>query len=104
MQNRITKKNKWTVECPNIPSAISPVPHCEGLHIPEPANNFSLHLDEEDKNTPKKKTPQPSISRNPEFFLNVTSHEPHKIMQKELSDPIRDLEPSKNKSELLPSG
>jgi hypothetical protein len=49
----------------------------------------------------KKKTQQPSSSRNLEFFLNVISAEPHKITQKELSDLIRDLELLKNKAELL---
>jgi hypothetical protein len=36
-----------------------------------------------------------------ELFLNVTSVEPQKITQKELSDAIRDIELSKNKGELL---
>jgi hypothetical protein len=52
----------------------------------------------------KKKTQQPSSSRNLEFFLNVISAEPHNITQKELSDLIRDTELSKNKAELLSSG
>jgi hypothetical protein len=34
---------------------------------------------------------QPSMSRDLEFFLNITSADPHKIMQKKLPDPIRDL-------------
>jgi hypothetical protein len=54
------------------------------------------------KKTPE--TPQPSTSRDPEFFLNVTSDEPQKITQAELSDLIRYLELSKNKAELLSSG
>jgi hypothetical protein len=54
------------------------------------------------KINPKK--PQPFTSKDLEFFLNVTSAEPHKITQKELSDLIRDLELSKNKAELLSSG
>ena len=102
-QKGITKKKKWTVVCPNIPSAICPVPHCEGLPIPEPPASFSLDSDEEEKNTPEE-TPQPSTSRDREFFLNVTSDQPQKITQKELSDLIRDLELSKNKAELLSSG
>jgi hypothetical protein len=38
-----------------------------------------------------------------EFFLNVTSAEPHNIAQKELSDLIRGLQLSNNKTELLSS-
>jgi hypothetical protein len=67
-----------------------------------PTDSFSLDCDEEEENTPEK-TPQPSTSRDSEFFLNVTSAEPHKITQKELSDLIRHLELSKNKAELLSS-
>jgi hypothetical protein len=103
IQKGITKKKKWTVERQNIPSAICPVPRCEGLPIPEHPDSFSLDSDEEEKNTPKE-TPQPSTSRDPELFLNVTSDEPHKIKRKELSDLIRDLELSMNKEELLSSG
>jgi hypothetical protein len=98
----ITKKKKWTVEYPNIPSAIRPVPHCECLPIPEPPNSFCLDCVEEEENTPEE-TWQPSTSRDPELFLNITSAEPHKITQKEFSDLTRDLELSKNKAQLLSS-
>jgi hypothetical protein len=40
------------------------------------------------------------MSRDPEFFLNITSADPHKIMQKKLPDP-RDLELSKYKAQIL---
>lgn len=85
------------MEYQNIPSAIRPVPHCESLPIPEPPNYFSLDCDDEEENTPEE-IPQPSTTRNPEFFLNITFAEPHKIMQKEISDLIRDLQLSKNKA------
>ena len=61
-----------------------------------------LHCDEEKENTPKR-IPQAPTSRDPEFFPNVTSGEPHKITQKEISDLSRDLELSRNKAELLSS-
>jgi hypothetical protein len=85
IQKGITSKKKWTVEYPNIPLTIHPVPHHEGLPIPEPADSFSLDCDEEG-------TPQPSTSRDLEFFLSITSVERHKIRQREISDLIRDLE------------
>jgi hypothetical protein len=49
-------------------------------------------LDEEEKNTPEE-TPQPSTSRDPEFFLNITIVEPHKITHKERPEIITDLQP-----------
>jgi hypothetical protein len=104
IQKGITKRKKQTVGYPNIPSDMCPVPHCEGLPMPDPpAHNFPLYSDEEEENTPEE-TQQPSASRDLEFFLNVSYSEPHKIMLKELSDLIKDLELSKNKAELLSSG
>jgi hypothetical protein len=48
-----------------------------------------------------KKHRKPSTSRDLKFFLNVTSPEPHKVMQKELPDLFRGLELLQNKAELL---
>jgi hypothetical protein len=56
-----------------------------------PPGSSSPDFDEEEKNTPKE-TPQPFTSRHPKSFLNITSAEPQKITQKELSDLIRDLQ------------
>jgi hypothetical protein len=78
IQKGITKKKKWAVEYQNISWAILPVPHCEGRPIPEPPDSFSPGCDEEQDNTPEE-TRQPSTSRQPQFFLNATSAEPHKI-------------------------
>jgi hypothetical protein len=103
IQKGITKKKKWAVEYPNIPLAIHSVPHCDGLPIPEHPDSFPLDCDEEEENTPEQ-TPQPTISRDLEPFLNVTSAELHKIMHKELSELISNLELSKNKEKLLSSG
>jgi len=61
-----------------------------------------LDSEEEEVNT-HEETRQSFTSRDPEFFLNVTSAEPQKITQKEFSDPVRDLKLSKNKGELLSS-
>jgi hypothetical protein len=44
-----------------------------------------------------------STSRDLEYYLNVTSAQPHKVTQKELSDLITDLEISKHKAELVSS-
>ena len=63
----ITKNKHWTVECPNTPSAIRSVPHCERLTIPELPESFSLDWDEEEENTTVE-TPQPSTSKDLDFF------------------------------------
>ncbi|GBN48334.1 hypothetical protein AVEN_114514-1 [Araneus ventricosus] len=42
-----TKKNKRTIEYPNIPSALLLVSHGEGLPIPEPPTDVSISSDEE---------------------------------------------------------
>jgi hypothetical protein len=99
IQNGITKKKKWTVEYPNIPLAIRPVPHCEGLSIPAIPAVFPYTLMRKWRIHPKKHRSH----LLPEFFPNVTSAEPHMITQKEFPDLIRDLELSNNKTELLSS-
>jgi hypothetical protein len=45
----ITRKKKWTVQYPNIPSAICPVSHYEGLPISEPTVIFSPASEEEEE-------------------------------------------------------
>jgi hypothetical protein len=104
IQKGIKKSKTWTMLNRNIPSAISPVPHCEGLHIREPSDSFSLDCYEEEQRIHSKKHHSHLLQRHSGFFLNVTCAEPHKITQKELPDLNRDLELSKNKAELLSSG
>jgi hypothetical protein len=45
----ITKKKKWTVVYPNIPAALRPVPHGEGISVPEPPKEFTIDSDDEDE-------------------------------------------------------
>jgi hypothetical protein len=94
------QEKKWTLEYPNIPSAICSLPHGEGLPIPESPDGFSLDFDEEEENMPEEMQ-QPSTSRDLEFFMNGTCDETHRIMQEGLYDLIRILEVSKNKADLL---
>jgi len=49
IQNGISmKKEKSTLVYPNIPSAIRPVPHGDGLPVPEPPDNFAMYPSNED--------------------------------------------------------
>jgi hypothetical protein len=44
----IMKKKKWTVVYANIPSALRPVTHGEGISIPEPLEEFTINSDDDD--------------------------------------------------------
>jgi len=45
----ITKKKKWTIVYPNIPSALRPVLQGEGISVPEPPKEFTIDSDDEDE-------------------------------------------------------
>jgi hypothetical protein len=38
---------KSTLAFPNIPSKIRPVPHGDGLPVPDPPDNFAVYSDED---------------------------------------------------------
>jgi len=38
----VTAKSKHTVQCPNLPSAMRPVPHTAELPVPKPPTNMTL--------------------------------------------------------------
>jgi len=95
-------KKKSTLLYPNIPSAIRPVPHGDGLPVPEPPDNFVMYSDDEDSVSSNSEEQQPSASRDADC-LSSTDSSNHKITGGEITDLIRDLELPKNKAELLPS-
>lgn len=97
----ITKKKKWTVEYPNIPSALRPVSHGEGLPIPEPPTDFSISSDDEDGHA-SASSPQRG-SKDDDFSCFDETSAPHKITQDEMNDLVRDLDLSKSKAEILAS-
>jgi hypothetical protein len=69
---------------------IRPVPLCEGLFISELPDIFTPNCDEEEA-TANDETLQPSTPRNPEFSLQLSSPQSHKITQNVISDLIKDL-------------
>ena len=102
----ISKKKKWTLTYPDIPSAIRPVPHGDGLPIPEPPESFTIDSDEgasQKDSDGSEEHQQATASRDPDFDFNSVLDEPHRITQDELNDLVRDLELSKSKAELLGS-
>jgi hypothetical protein len=43
----IMKKKKWKTSNANIPSAVRPVPHGEGISVPEPPTKLTINSDDE---------------------------------------------------------
>ena len=86
----------------NIPSAIRPVPHGDGLPVPELPDSFAMYSDDKDSVSSNSDEQQPSASRDADYLPSTDSSN-HKITEGEISDLIRDLKLPKNKAELLAS-
>jgi hypothetical protein len=86
----MSMKKKSTLVYPNIPSAIQPVLHGDGLPVPEPADNFVMYCDEEDGVSSNGEEHQPSVSRVADNFPS-TDFSNHKITEGELIDLIMDF-------------
>jgi hypothetical protein len=61
----ITKKKKWTTVYLNVPSALLPVPHSEGISIPERPKEFTIDSDDEDESESTSSSPEPPTSTEP---------------------------------------
>ena len=99
-QNGMSMKKQSKLVYRNILSAIRPVPHGDGLPVPEPPDNFAMYSEDDDIVSSNSKEQQPSASRDVDN-LQSTDSSNHKITDGELSDLIRDLELQKSKAELL---
>jgi hypothetical protein len=100
----IMKNKKWTVVYPNIPSALHPVLHSEGISVPEPQKEFTINSDDEDEGESTSGSPEPPVSAEPHVSHGRSSvPQPHILTQDKLNDLVRDLELSKSKAELLGS-
>jgi len=98
----LSKKKKATVKYPNIPSALRPVPHDEGLPVPELPESFLLESDEEqhENESTETETELAMFLQDPDFIPSSSS-EPRLITQGELNDLVRDLQLPKSKAKLL---
>ena len=88
------QKIKKSIACPNLPSAICPVPHSAKLPIPKPPSDLPVISDE---------SAECSEDSSTEFDPCVSERRPHFITQEDLNDLVRDLNLCKDKSELLVS-
>ena len=102
IQNGMSMKKKSTLVYRNIPSAIRPVPHGDGLPVPEPPGNFAMYSVDEDNVSSNSEEQQPSASRDADYLPSIDFSN-HKTTEGELNDLIKDLELPKNKAELLAS-
>ena len=101
VKNGMSKKEKPTLVYLNIPLAIQPVSHGDGLPVPEPLDNFAVYSDD-DIVSSNSEEQQPSASRDADYVPSTDSSN-HKITEGKLSGLTRDLKLPKNKAELLAS-
>jgi hypothetical protein len=100
----ITKKKKWTIVYPNIPSALGPVLHDEGISVPEPPKEFTIDSDDKDEGKSTSGSLEPPAFTETHVSHDTSSAPQHHILtQDKLNDLVRNLELSKSKAELLGS-
>jgi len=98
----ITKKTKWTIVYPNIPSSLRPVPHSKGISVPEPPKEFTIDPENEDEGESTLGSPELPASTELHISHGRSSvPQPHILTQDELNDLVHDLELSNSKAELL---
>jgi len=96
----VTAKSKHTVQYPNLPSAMRPVPHSAELPVPKPPTNMVLSDSEstdEDVHRANK------MGCYLTFAGACSSNEPHLLTQGDPNDNVHDLNLSKQQAELLGS-
>ena len=92
----VTAKPKHTVQYPNLPSAMRPVPHIAELPVPKPPTNMTMSDSEssdEDVGLANN-----NMDCNPTFAGATSSNEPHLLTPGGLNDNVRDLNLSKKQA------
>jgi hypothetical protein len=84
----VTAKSKHTVQYPNLPSAMRPVPHSAELPVPKPPTNMILSDSES----------RVKMYCDPTFAGACSSKEPHLLTQGGINDIVRNLNLSKKAS------
>jgi hypothetical protein len=77
---------------PNIPPALRPAPHGEGISVPKPPKEFTIDSYDEDEGKSTSGSPEPPASTDPHVSHGRSSApQPHILTQDELNDLVRDL-------------
>lgn len=98
----VSFKHRKSIQYPNLPSAMRPVPHDDNLPVPKPPADWTLESgDDDDDERAVAENMDTGGDTDPDF-QPPESH-PHLITQPELNDLVRDLNLSKRQSELLGS-
>jgi len=95
----VTAKSKHSVQYPNLPSAMRPVPHSAELPVPKPPTNMTLSDSESsDEDVGQANS---NMDCDPTFAGACFSNESYVLTQGDLNDIVCDLSLSKKQAELL---
>ncbi|GBM65573.1 hypothetical protein AVEN_169853-1 [Araneus ventricosus] len=98
-----SSKSKHTVQYPNIPSAVRPVPHNESLSIPVAPKTYTLQPETDLEDFGPQLGPSTSTDDDEEQSADLVHRQPRLVTQPELNDLVRDLELPESNSQLLGS-
>ena len=97
----LTAKSKHTVQYPDLPSAMRPVPHTAELPVPKrPANMMLSDSESSDEDVGLANN---NMDCDPTFAGASSSNEPHLLTQGDLNDILHDFNLSKKQAEILGS-
>ena len=97
----VTANCKHSVQYPNLPSAMRPVPH--SVELPMPKSPINMTLSDSESNDKDVGQANNNMDCDPTFTGASSSNEPHLLTQRCLNDIVRDLNLSKKQAELLGS-
>ena len=80
----VTAKSKHTVQYPNLPSAMKPLPHSSELPVPKPPTNVTLSDSESSDEDVGQAND--NMDCDPTFAGAYSSNEPHLLTQGDLND------------------
>jgi len=97
----VTEKSKHTVQYPNLPSAMKPVPQSAELPVPKPPTHMTLSdCESSDEDVGQANN---NMFCDPTSAGACSSNEPHLLTQGDLNDIVLDLNLSKKQAKLLGS-